>query len=776
VTAVLSFFFAGLGQIYNGQIGKGLGIMFAYFTVRRIWLVLIALLLIGTSASAQAEKTLRLATGPPDGTYKIIGEAIRQAAQKSLADLHIEVLTTGASFDNMGLLERGEADLALAQNDVAGELSRDPKRPDELLPWRTVLVLMQEPVQIVAGPPLRGDSLDALSGHPLALGRRGSGTYFTASEMFNVLKIEYSEVSVQSSSELADALRRQEAHAGFFISNTPHPQVAALLADPAFRLLTFNTREMDTLHDSSPYYVAATIPEHTYPNQSRSVATTAVLTVLLCRPSLPADTVERLATALLHDAASPTSSLRRLQSAASLAAILQLTGRAAVPLHPGAERALQTLPFALRAQAYINWLQWSALMALSWFTLAVAHLRRLRLSLICLIAPRLPASLAHSLRQLFFNRRLWRVLRTLSLLGLVWLAGSAAMYLAEREVNVNFANLGASSLSIIVYLFSGLEDRIPVTIEGWMVSVIMLISGLLVAAYITGQFASEIMQHTSGAISMINNIAKRNLLVIGWNPRAERVVRELFGAAEVGLGEHSVTVLSEQKVDTMRFAEFESRGVTFVSGDTFHKKVLERIGAHEARSIIVIADDEAEDPDAKTALNVLALRSLCREKSIPDDRRPRICAEVLNHRKMGLIRDAGADDVVCHQDYGLGVLAQSAFAAKITQVYHELLSYSVDTCEIYMLTSPRQESQGDIPADLWDVLFEGKSFAEAADVFNRHRDSENPAILVGVRRGESLFLNPRNRVALQRGDDLAVMAFTRPRLERLRAAIGKRTA
>ena len=31
VAAVLSFFFAGLGQIYNGQIGKGLGIMFAYF-------------------------------------------------------------------------------------------------------------------------------------------------------------------------------------------------------------------------------------------------------------------------------------------------------------------------------------------------------------------------------------------------------------------------------------------------------------------------------------------------------------------------------------------------------------------------------------------------------------------------------------------------------------------------------------------------------------------------------------------------------------------------
>ncbi|RMG51876.1 MAG: hypothetical protein D6723_09800 [Acidobacteria bacterium] len=31
VAAVLSFFFAGLGQIYNGQVGKGVGIMVAYF-------------------------------------------------------------------------------------------------------------------------------------------------------------------------------------------------------------------------------------------------------------------------------------------------------------------------------------------------------------------------------------------------------------------------------------------------------------------------------------------------------------------------------------------------------------------------------------------------------------------------------------------------------------------------------------------------------------------------------------------------------------------------
>ncbi len=104
--------------------------------------------------------------------------------------------------------------------------------------------------------------------------------------------------------------------------------------------------------------------------------------------------------------------------------------------------------------------------------------------------------------------------------------------------------------------------------------------------------------------------------------------------------------------------------------------------------------------------------------------------------------------MVCHQDFGLGILAQSAFSGKITQVYDELLSYSVDTCEIYFLASQREDGKADIPQDVWDTLFEGKTFAEAADVFTKHRDDENPAILVGIRRGQSLPLNPRTSIEL----------------------------
>jgi TRAP transporter TAXI family solute receptor len=714
------------------------------------------------------EPVLRLATGPTGSGYEAIGGALRGAAEASPARVHITLLPASDARTRLELLTRGEADLILIQNDVAGAEAGRLTAARKQLPWRTVLVLAQEPVQIVAGPLLRGDGFDQLSSRPLAIGSPDSDNAFTASELLRTLRLPRGDTVAPDGDDQAEALRRHHAQAAIFVVSAPNPQVASLLADPDYRLLSLNTNEMNALHDASPYYTSTTIFENTYPNQAHSVSTVSVLTVLVCRADLPDDLVRQLATALLESAVSAESPLR-LQQGFNLADTLQLNDRAALPLHPGSAAALGSLPLALRVRAYLHWVQWGLLVGLAGLLLVVASLRRPRLSVIRRFGKHLPTQLARLLRYLLFHRLIWQIVRTAALFMLVWLIGSAVMYLCEREVNINFSGLRVSSLSILVYLFSGLEDRAPVTTGGWIGSVVMLVCNVLIAAYITGQFASEIMRHTFGVIQMTKNSAKGSMLIVGWNPRAERVVREIFAAFEVALPEHSVTVLNSERVDTVRFAEFETRGVTFVSGDAFDKKLLARIGAHQARSVIVMAKDDCEDPDALTTLTVLALRSVCRDEG--DGARPRICAEVLNHRKMSLILDAGADEVVCHEDFGLGVLAQSAFATKLTHVYQELLSYSVTSCEIYILSSTRADTDGSIPVDVWQGLFEGKTFVEASEVFNLNRDGENPPILIGIQRGERVLLNPRGPLQLQIGDSLIVIAYVLPRMENLRRII-----
>ena len=46
----------------------------------------------------------------------------------------------------------------------------------------------------------------------------------------------------------------------------------------------------------------------------------------------------------------------------------------------------------------------------------------------------------------------------------------------------------------------------------------------------------------------------------------------------------------------------------------------------------------------------------------------------MNHRKSQHLKDAGVDEVVCAMDYGLGILAQCALHAKLSDAYNHLLT------------------------------------------------------------------------------------------------------
>lgn len=735
--------------------------------------VLAATLLFWPRISTDASQII-VATGPSDGTYRLVAAAIKQAVEAECPDLRVILQTTQGSPENADLLREGKVDLALVQSDVVGRevQVRYGGRAEESC-WRTVLALFQEPVQVVADRAVTGDSLSALSGRSVALGHRGGGTHFAAVSILEALGVEYDEVPVDSATGVSQKLSGHKAQAGFFVSNTPTPQVSFLLSHPSFRLLSLVTPEMSRIQAASAYYVPFEIHPRTYPNQPRLVHTIAILNLLVCRSDVRAEVSRQVATAIMRDVESPTSSVRRARSGIDLASVLALTEKSALPVHDGAQSAIDTVPVAARVANYVQWIVWALAIALVVGAMGVSYNRQLRVRVMNSVGRRLPRSISRLLRPLFFNRLLWHVLRTGSVTLLLWLVGAAFMYTRENDVNVNFSDLKTSALSIIVYLFSGLEDRPPVTAAGWLGSVAMLVIGLFIAAYITGKFASEITLHASGVIQMTKNTARDCILIVGWSSRAERVVGELFGAWDENVDESSITVLSEEKVETSRYPELDSRGVTFITGNTCDKKVLERIGAARARCVLVLAEDQEADPDSKAAMVVLAIRNLTGGREQASGQGPRICVEVKNHRRMGLIYDAGADEVVCHEDFGLGVLTQSAFAPDIADVYQELLTYGgSESCEVYIPRSPRDGLPSDIPDEVWSGLFLGRSFAEASRVFLEAGDQSNPVILIGVRRGRRVHLNPR-QLHLQEGDDLVVISYSRPRMDGLRSLLAR---
>lgn len=241
-----------------------------------------------------------------------------------------------------------------------------------------------------------------------------------------------------------------------------------------------------------------------------------------------------------------------------------------------------------------------------------------------------------------------------------------------------------------------------------------------------------------------------HIVMCNWHDRGDRIIKELH--SPLAAPETDIVVITDREINEQELRicpEYER--VFFIESDPTLHEVLKRARAHFATSVIILADDEFPDPDAKTALIALALAKLM--KDLPE--KPHVVAEVMNHHKIEHLLDAGINEWVCSHDYGLGILAQSALYGKLSEVYQQLLTYSRETNEIYIVDSDR-----------YPQLFLGKRFREVADILNKHPNPENPSILLGIKRNDQVILNPREGEfdEFKTGDNLIVVAFDPPDL------------
>ncbi|MFX0197674.1 MAG: NAD-binding protein [Candidatus Hodarchaeota archaeon] len=268
-----------------------------------------------------------------------------------------------------------------------------------------------------------------------------------------------------------------------------------------------------------------------------------------------------------------------------------------------------------------------------------------------------------------------------------------------------------------------------------------------------------------------------HIVICNWNDRGDGIIKEMHSSLDNR--ETEIIVVTKKAIDN----EEELRSdqaydeVYFVRGDPSSHEVLKRQRVDLARSVIILADPECEDPDAKTALISIALRHLNKdlqqknesqsmaEKTIvpneEDQKHPRIIAEVTSPQKGRHLEEAGVDEWVCSTDYGLKIIAQCALKPKLTEVYQQLLSYSETTNEIYLVEKHKYPD--------W---FVNEHFTKVSEIINDNKDPENPAILLGVKREENdkteILLNPREKDFTIKPDDvLIVMAYAQPDLSQL---------
>lgn len=309
--------------------------------VRAVLAVLAAVLVLVAAGCARGQQgtppRLVIATGNQQDVYRVLGEALGEAARQQWSAA-VDVVTTTGSVKNLELVALEQADVGFATVDTAA-LARFGNPPfDGALPIVALARIYDDFLQVVTlaeeGAPAE---LADLAGRRVSLGAAGSGTDIVAQLVLDAAGVELGDQVYAGPRTSADALIRGEIDAFFVAGGLPTPAVSALAEQAPVQLLSLQDLVGDLQDRHGEYYLAASIPADTY-GIPTEVATVSVPTVLVVREDLPETTAYEV-TKLLF-AAKPAlvaahQEARRLDSRSALATY-------PIALHPGAQRYYRT--------------------------------------------------------------------------------------------------------------------------------------------------------------------------------------------------------------------------------------------------------------------------------------------------------------------------------------------------------------------------------------------------------------------------------------------------
>ena len=286
-------------------------------------------------ASAQQ---LSIATGGTGGVYYPIGGGFAEMINNHIDGAQATAEVTGASVENMGLIMRGDADLALVLADTAYQAYTGTGDFDgrQIENTRALASVYPNAVQLVTLAESDIQSIADLAGKRVSVGAPGSGTELNARALLEANGVNYEDFTPQrlNFNETADAIRDGDIDAGFWSVGPPTSSILNLAATRDIRLIGLSDEEIANAQEVeavlAPYELAAGM----YDGMDEAVQTIGIPNVLVVN----ADMDEELAYQLTQLLFENTDELIAVHPAANDTTIEFTMSSTPVPLHPGALR------------------------------------------------------------------------------------------------------------------------------------------------------------------------------------------------------------------------------------------------------------------------------------------------------------------------------------------------------------------------------------------------------------------------------------------------------
>ncbi|MGP8292470.1 TAXI family TRAP transporter solute-binding subunit [Vreelandella zhanjiangensis] len=294
-----------------------------------------SMLAVALPASAQQ---LSIATGGTGGVYYPIGGGLAEMINNRIEGAQATAEVTGASVENMGLIMRGDADLALALADTVYQAytGTGDFEGRQIENTRALASVYPNAVQLVTLAESDIESIADLAGKRVSVGAPGSGTELNARAVLEANGISYEDFTPQrlNFNETADAIRDGDIDAGFWSVGPPTSSILNLAATRDIRLIGLSDEEIANAQEEEAVFAPYELAAGMYDGMDEAVQTIGIPNVLVVN----ADMDEELAYQLTQLLFENTDELIAVHPAANDTTVEFTMQSTPVPLHPGAIR------------------------------------------------------------------------------------------------------------------------------------------------------------------------------------------------------------------------------------------------------------------------------------------------------------------------------------------------------------------------------------------------------------------------------------------------------
>ncbi len=227
-------------------------------------LALVLVLSVALTGCAPQKVNLILATGGTSGTYYPFGGAMAQIFNSKVANMNVTAQATGASVENLKLIGKKEAELAIVQNDMTDyayngiETFKDGKIENV----RAIATLYPEVIQIVASADSGINTLLDIKAKKFSVGAPGSGVEANARQILDVMGMTYNDFSANylSFAESADSLKDKHIDGFLFMSGIPNAAIQDTATTSSLKFISIPDDVIKNLTTKYPFFTEYIIP------------------------------------------------------------------------------------------------------------------------------------------------------------------------------------------------------------------------------------------------------------------------------------------------------------------------------------------------------------------------------------------------------------------------------------------------------------------------------------------------------------------------------------